>query len=140
MSTGSEESAPLVVIVDDEVDIAVYLRLALEEHGYRVAAFSDAGSAAAALETSQPAAICLDLLMPEKSGLSLYKKIVEDPHLKTCPVLIISGLAVGGDLPLLLAKAGDLPTPAAFIDKPIDMGEFLSTLDSLLARTTGMKP
>ena len=139
MNTGDERLVPLVVIVDDEVDIATYLRLALEEHGFRVATFSDAESAGAALEISEPAAICLDLLMPKHSGLSLYKAIVESPRLCRCPVIIISGLAVRGDLPDLLQRAGGLPMPEAFIDKPIDIDDFIATLDSLLAASAGVE-
>jgi DNA-binding response OmpR family regulator len=139
MKTAEDSLAPLVVIVDDETDIVTYLRLALEQHGFRVATFSDAESAEAALEISEPEAICLDLLMPRQSGLSLYKKIVESPRLHRCPVIIISGLAVRDDLPEMLERAGSLPLPAAFIDKPINIDDFVSTLDSLLAANTGVE-
>lgn len=135
-----ESSVPLVVIVDDEVDITTYLRFALEEHGFRVAAYSDAESAEAALEVVEPSAICLDLLMPKHSGLSLYKAIVESPRLCRCPVVIMSGLAVRDDLAGLLLRAGGLPWPAAFIDKPIDIDAFISTLESLLSARTGVEP
>jgi len=137
MSTVEESLAPLVVIVDDEVDIVTYLRFALEEHGFRVAAFFDAETAKRALEDSEPAAVCLDLLMPKQTGLSLYKAIVESPRLRRCPVIIISGLAVRSDLPGLLKRAGGLPFPAAFIDKPINIDDFISTLDSILVANSG---
>lgn len=140
MSTGNERLAPLVVIVDDEVDIAAYLRLALEGHGFRVATFSDAESAGAALERMEPAAVCLDLLMPKHSGLSLYRAIVHHPRLRRCPVIIISGLAMRDDLPALLQRAGGLPMPKAFIDKPIDIEDLISTIDSLLAANSGVEP
>jgi DNA-binding response OmpR family regulator len=138
MKTGEEGLAPLVVIVDDEVDITTYLRFALEEHGFRVATFSDAESAKVALEMAEPDAICLDLLMPKHSGLSLYKAIVESPRLCTCPVVIMSGLAVRADLPGLLERAGKLPWPAAFIDKPIDIKDFVSILESFLCTRSGV--
>lgn len=140
MKAIEKSSVPLVVIVDDEVDITTYLRFALEEHGFRVAAFSDAESAEAALEVTEPDAICLDLLMPKHSGLSLYKAINESPRLSSCPVVIMSGLAVRGDLQALLESAGGLPWPAAFIDKPIDIDAFISTLESILSATTGVEP
>ena len=139
MNPADEDLAPLVVIVDDEVDIATYIRFALEEHGFRVAAFSDAKSAEAALEISEPAAICLDLLMPKHSGLSLYKAIIESQRLHDCPVIIISGLSVRGDLPDLLQRAGGLPMPEAFIDKPIDIDDLIATLDSLLTANAGVE-
>jgi len=140
MNKAETGSGPLVVIVDDEVDITTYLRFALEEHGFRVAAFSDAESAKAAIEVAEPDAICLDLLMPKHSGLSLYKAIVESPRLFSCPVVIMSGLAVRGDLSDLLERAGGLPWPAEFIDKPIDIDDFVSTLKSLLSARSEVEP
>ena len=140
MITGDDRVAPLVVIVDDEVDIATYLRLALEEHGFRVATFSDAESAESALEDMEPDAVCLDLLMPKHSGLSLYRAIVDHPRLRNRPVIIISGLAMRDDLPALLRRSGDLPMPKAFIDKPIDIEDFVSTINSLLAASSGVDP
>ena len=129
--------APLVLIVDDEVDITVFLRHALEEHGFAVDTYSDAGAAAAALAESNPDAICLDLLMPRQTGLSLYAGIVNDPHLSGCPVIIISGLAVRDDLDSMLRRAGGLPPPAAFLDKPIDIEHFIDTLEALLSTAAG---
>jgi len=81
MSEHLQTSAPMVLIVDDEVDITVYLRHALEEHGFRVVTYSDAEEAAAALRESEPDVVCLDLLMPRQTGLSLYAEIVKNPRL-----------------------------------------------------------
>jgi len=138
MSEDLQTSAPLVLIVDDEVDITVYLRHALEEHGFRVVTFSDAEEAAAALRESEPDVVCLDLLMPRQTGLSLYAEIVENPRLKDCPVVIISGLAVRNDLDSMLQRAGDLPPPAAFLEKPIDIDELVGTLEDLLRTESGV--
>ena len=138
MSHRDADRAPLVVIVDDAVDIVTYLRFALEEHGFRVMTFSDAESARSALERCEPDLVCLDLLMPRHTGLSLYAEIVRHPRLSRCPVVIMSGLAVRNDLPNLLRRAGDLPRPARFIDKPIDIDELLETLRALLVRNAGV--
>jgi DNA-binding response OmpR family regulator len=130
--------APLVVIVDDEVDITIFLRAALEEHGYRVATFSDAESARSELEELEPDLICLDLLMPRHTGLSLYAEIANNPRLGRCPVVIISGLTVRNDLPKMLERAGELPMPAGFIEKPIDIDELLQSLGALLGEDAGV--
>jgi CheY-like chemotaxis protein len=137
MSTADDRRAPLVVIVDDEVDIVAYLQFALENHGFRVVAYSEVEAAGAALDASVPDAICLDLLMPKHSGLTLYKKIVESPRLSRCPVMIISGLALRNDLPSLLESAGGLPPPAAIVEKPINIEHVISTLESLLGVRNG---
>jgi CheY-like chemotaxis protein len=140
MNQLANDRSPLVVIVDDEVDITTFLRLALEEHGYRVLTFEDAESAQASLQECEPDLVCLDLLMPRSTGLSLYAHIAGHPRLSRCPVVIISGLAVRNDLPRMLQRAGNLPLPAGFIDKPIDIDELVRTLDLVLAATAGIGP
>jgi DNA-binding response OmpR family regulator len=140
MITDAGGRGSLVVIVDDEVDITTYLRLALEEHGFRVMSFSDADAAMAELRETVPDLICLDLLMPRHTGLSLYAEIVRHPRLGRCPVLIISGLALRNELPEMLRRAGDLPLPAGFIDKPIDIDEFLEQVVAAVGRPVGAAP
>jgi len=137
MTGRNENRRALVVIVDDEADITTFLRLALEEHGVRAMTFSDAAAAMDALLQCDPDLICLDLLMPRHTGLSLYAELVHDSRLRRCPVLIMSGLAVRKDLPEMLERAGGLPPPAGLIDKPIDIDGFLQHVDSLLARNGG---
>ena len=82
-----------VAIVDDEEDITTYLRIALEDAGYRVVITNDASKAMAVLEDARPDLICLDLLMPERTGVSLYARLREHPGMKRVPILFLSGLA-----------------------------------------------
>jgi CheY-like chemotaxis protein len=131
---------PLVAIVDDEEDIITYLTLALEDHGYRVVATTSPTEAMDLLKQSLPDAICLDLLMPEQTGFSLYKEIMRHPDLRRSRIVILSGLAVRQELPALLERLGGIPPPAAFIDKPVQIDELLDELDGLLARPTGGSP
>jgi DNA-binding response OmpR family regulator len=137
MNRADASRRPLVVVVDDEVDITTYLRLALEENGFHVMTFSDADAAINGLQQTEPDLICLDLLMPRHTGLSLYAEIVRDPRLRSCPVLIMSGLAVRNDLPDMLQRAGDLPPPAGLIDKPLDIDELLKCINTVLGDNVG---
>jgi two-component system phosphate regulon response regulator PhoB len=140
MSRSHASRRPLVVIVDDEVDITTFLRLALEENGFRVMTFTDADVVMTSLRQTEPDLICLDLLMPRHTGLSLYAEIVRDPRLSTCPVLIMSGLAVRTDFPDMLQRAGGLRPPAGLIDKPIDIDAFLKKVNAVLGRIVGEAP
>ena len=128
--------APLVAIVDDEQDIVTYLRLALEDHGYRVITITDSSSAIRRLVDAGPDIICLDLLMPKHTGVALYGEIVQSPDLRNCWVLIMSGLAQKDELPKLLEKAGGLPQPAQFLEKPIRITQLLDALSELEGAAT----
>jgi CheY-like chemotaxis protein len=136
MTPDSETGAPIVAIVDDEQDIITYLRLALEDSGYRVISTTDPATAMELLVIQQPDLICLDLLMPEQTGVSLYADLVKHPQLGRVPVVILSGLTNREGLPRLLKDAGDLPEPSSFIEKPVDIEQFIVTVRNLLNGAT----
>lgn len=136
MSTDDEhDEARVVALIDDEEDVLTYLRVALEDHGYRVVATSDPSEALGLLESSEPNLVCLDLLMPQRTGMSLYSALRRHPRLKDVPVVILSGLAVRDELPRLLEQAGGLPAPDRFIEKPAEIEQFLAVVDELAAKS-----
>lgn len=125
-------NAPLVAVIDDEEDVITYLRLALEDHGYRVVATTEPSEALELLERSEPQLVCLDLLMPGRTGISLYSELSRHPRLKQVPVVILSGLAVRDELPRILEQSGGLPEPARFIEKPAEIEHFLAVVDEII--------
>lgn len=135
-----KNNAPLVAVIDDEEDVLTYVRVALEDHGYRVVATTEPTEALELLQRSGPDLICLDLLMPERSGISLYSALTRHPELKHVPVVILSGLAVGDELPRILEQSGGLPRPARFIEKPADIEQFLTIVDEIIDRSEARKP
>jgi len=130
---GPGQDAPVVAIIDDEEDIATYLRVALEDEGFRVVSTSDAGEAMDLLVGSRPDLICLDLLMPEQTGVSLYADLMDNRGLRDIPVIFLSGLTNRQGLPEMLDEAGGLPAPAAFLEKPVDVDELIDTVKRILA-------
>jgi DNA-binding response OmpR family regulator len=137
MTNAKDGAVPSVAIVDDEEDITTYLRIALEDAGYRVVTINAAAGAVALLENEKPDLICLDLLMPEQTGASIYAELKGHPRLGSVPILILSGLADREELPSLLHEAGSLPEPADFIEKPVDIRAFLGVVERVLGRQTG---
>ena len=94
-STGSEVPSPLqVVVVDDERDVRLMLRVALPEHDIDVV--GEAGDGFEALEvcqSTQPHAIVLDLLMPGLNGFQAIPQLRE-----RCPKSgIVAYTAVAGE-------------------------------------------
>jgi CheY-like chemotaxis protein len=134
MNPVQQDPAPLVAIVDDEEDITTYLRLALEDRGYRVVAINEVSGAVDLLSSSRPDLVCLDLLMPGKTGISLYSELARHPVLRDIPIVILSGLAVREELPGILEQAGGLPQPARFVEKPVEIDEFLALVEEILGQ------
>jgi CheY-like chemotaxis protein len=140
MMPNPEYEPPVVAIVDDEEDITTYLRIALEDEGYSVVTTTDAGGAMELLCGTRPSLICLDLLMPGQTGLSLYANLVKHPVLRGVPVVMLSGLTNRDGLPAILLQAGNLPQPASFIEKPVDIEQFINVVKRLLESTGRSTP
>lgn len=140
MTATPQRGTPLVAIVDDEVDIVTFLRLALEDAGFTVVGTTDPRAAMAMLEEAVPDLICLDLLMPGQMGVSLYAEIAGHRVLGDLPIVILSGLAGRDELPALLHRSGCLPASVRFLEKPVDLEEFLSTVATLLGQSVGDSP
>ena len=90
---------PRVAVVDDEPDVLTFVRLALDDRGFDVMTLDRVAGALSALRAFAPDAICLDLLMPEQTGLSLLVEIRKDPDLAQIPVLILSALNAREEAP-----------------------------------------
>ena len=124
------EARKAVWIVDDEPDVLTYLLVALEDHGFRVRAFSGAEGFLEEARQAPPDLVCLDIMMPNRSGLSLYVDIRKEEALRGVPILIVSGYSRPGEVlrdefRRLIGDAG-VTEPEGFLEKPIILDDFLA--------------
>jgi CheY-like chemotaxis protein len=128
------EGKPAILVVDDEPDLVEYLCVALQDNGFDPIGVSQPEKAVDAALRSPPRAIILDIMMPGRTGYSIYRSLCAAPSLRDVPVFFLSGFPRGG------AGAGsppppeDLPPPAGFFDKPVDVPALVAALASLPAR------
>jgi CheY-like chemotaxis protein len=80
-----------VLVVEDDRELAGVLADALSEYGYRVECAHDGAVAMARLESERPAAIILDLLMPEMDGLEFLGSRRDNRALSNIPVIVLTG-------------------------------------------------
>ena len=74
-----------VLIVDDEPDLTLSLKLTLEENGFRVDSFTDPLSALENFKANLYDLIILDIQMPGINGFELYRQIRKiDDKVKVC--------------------------------------------------------
>ena len=66
-----------ILVVDDEHDVSLTMKLVLEENGFKVDSFTDASEALENFTTDVYDLVILDVKMPAMSGFSLHKKIRE---------------------------------------------------------------
>ncbi|MFN2571482.1 MAG: response regulator [Gemmatimonadales bacterium] len=76
MMTAPPRPPATVLIVDDEAGLRRVLERFLERHGYRVLSVGSAEAAYETLGSEEPAALLLDIHLPQMSGLALYLAII----------------------------------------------------------------
>ncbi len=127
-----------ILIIDDEPDIVVYLKLLLENNGYSVVTASDGQEGFELARTEKPDLVCLDIMMPRKTGVALYQEIKTDPKLKKLPCVIISAYesaySFKGQAFRRLVQDKTIPEPLKFFEKPIDVDAFLEFINGYLKK------
>jgi len=124
-----------VMIIDDELDIRMYLEAALEDNGYQTCGVGESQSILDAVIDQEPDLIVLDIMMPRRSGVSVYKEFRTSEAFKNIPVVIISGMLVAkNSIEEEFKKLiGDetIPMPNGFIEKPIKLPALLGLVEKL---------
>ncbi len=122
-----------ILIVDDEPDIVMYLKLLLENNGYQVVSACDGREGLELARTEQPDLVCLDIMMPKKTGVALYQEIKTDPELKKLPCIIISAYesaySFKGQAFRRMVRDRSIPEPLRFFEKPVDVPAFLGFIN-----------
>jgi CheY-like chemotaxis protein len=130
-----------VLIVDDEQSIVIYLTTVLEDGGYATCSAGDGEEGLSVARRERPDLICMDIMMPKRSGVSLYQEVKRDPDLRSVPVVFISAYNRIRDLrnPVTFRKMipdTDIPHPELCMEKPIDVTEFLEAISKLTGDAT----
>jgi CheY-like chemotaxis protein len=124
------DNAKNILVVDDDPDARDFLTTVLEDAGFGTTTAKDGSEAIAAIEKTAPDLVALDITMPEKSGVAVYRKLKEDEQLKSIPVIIITG--VSDDFKKFISTRRQVPPPEGYISKPVDHEQLLSMVRNLL--------
>jgi len=112
---------PLILLAEDDQDIASALIRGLQSDGYACVHAVDAGTAEAALERSEPHAAIVDVMLGPDDGVALTARMRAAGF--QGPILMLSALSAVKDRTAgLVAGADD------YIAKPFEYGELLARL------------
>jgi len=118
--------APSILVIDDEIQIRRLLRISLEGAGYRVYEAETGQAGLSEARYHQPAAIILDLGLPDIPGLDVLNRLRQ---WSTIPVLILSVRKQEEEkITALDAGASD------YLTKPFSGGELLARLRAIQRR------
>ena len=82
-----------VLVVDDDDNTRRFLTVALEENGYEAITAADGDEGYKKVQEMKPDLILLDVMMPKKTGFSLFKQIRRKEEFKDIPVIMLTGVA-----------------------------------------------
>jgi DNA-binding response OmpR family regulator len=125
------ETAPLIVVVEDEEHLAQGLLFNLQAEGYRTHHESDGDAALGYLLSGKekPSAIILDCMLPGADGFTIVRAFREAQHFT--PVLMLTARASPADVFEGIEAGAD-----DYLAKPFDLNILLVRIKSLLRRTS----
>ncbi len=130
MPDESSRDRGLVVVVEDESVIADVIRRYLTAAGFGVRLCRTGQDGLTAVRTDRPAAIVLDIGLPDMDGLDLCRRLRETGD--WTPVLFVTARDEDVDRILGLELGGD-----DYLVKPFNPRELVARLRAVLRRTTG---
>lgn len=110
--------APVVLVVEDDKAVRALLETILVAEGYAVISAGDGLEGLLKLRMHRPAALVLDMMMPDVGGLRVLDELErEHPDL---PVIVVTGKPQAGD------EARDRLGRSNVFDKPFDVEELVA--------------
>ena len=114
-------------MIDDNADAALTLAMLLKLKGYQVHTQSSGRAGLEAAEQVQPAAILLDIGMPDLDGYETCRLLRQQPWGKAVPVIALTGYGQAEDIQRTQAAGFN-----AHLVKPVDLGALTELLTQLL--------
>lgn len=119
--------AKRVLIVDDERNIVAALDYLLQRSGYEVRVASNGDEALREVETFRPDLVLLDVMMPQKSGYDVCRRIRARPEWAGVKILMLSAKGHEAEVSKGLSLGADL-----YVTKPFSNAELVSSIRRLL--------
>jgi twitching motility two-component system response regulator PilH len=121
-----------VLVIDDEPDQTTYLSTLLQDQGWEVRTANSADEGLALAREEAPDVVLLDVMMPERGGLSTLIALRKDERTKAVPVVLVTGIQaeITHDFSAFLDRFKK-HHPDAYLEKPVDPERLLKTLDEV---------
>jgi CheY-like chemotaxis protein len=118
----------LLYVEDNPANLRLVERILGERPAVRVITAMDGRLALELARQHRPDLILADLHLSDMSGEDVLRQVREDPALRDTPVIILSADATPAQSRRLLALGA-----RAYLTKPLDVTDFLTTIDAALA-------
>ncbi len=127
-----------ILLVEDTPNVRDFLEVTLKFKGYRVISAPNGEEALERIAEERPALVITDILMPKLDGFALVQRLRTGADTYDIPIIIISATYITPEDREFAYQLGI----ARFIEKPIDVENFLLTVAEVLTedRTVANQP
>jgi CheY-like chemotaxis protein len=127
-----------ILVVDDEMDIRIFISTLLETNGYKPIVAKDGEEGLKMVQDNKPDCVILDVMMPKESGLKLYREIKSNEATRHIPVIMCSAVSkktfFHSHKELDRYHGASIPPPEAYIEKPPEAEELISCLQQVVVQ------
>jgi len=126
----------MVLIVEDELDMRIFLSTLLETSGYMPVLTKNGSEGLCKARDIDPDLIILDVMMPGEGGVQMYRQLKTDSALKHIPVVLLSAVARKTFVHYLKMLSthlnASIPEPEAYLEKPPEAEEIIKLTERLI--------
>lgn len=119
-----------ILIIDDDEQVASYVRLSFSLAGYEVDWIRDGRVALQKVRERIPDAIILDLKLPGINGFRICEQLRLEPHTRAIPIIVVSGSWKDSQDRIRSIEVG----ADDFLTKPFDAQELIARIKRMLQR------
>ena len=123
-----EKTTPTVVVIDDSTSVRAFIQRCADGLDVEIRAYASVSAAMAYLSDARPALVFLDIIMPDKDGLTFLQEMRRMAGYEETPVVMISSKDYAQDR----MTAKDLGA-VEFVAKPMST----KTVRDLIIKYTG---
>jgi two-component system OmpR family response regulator len=120
---------PVVLIVEDEAEIATMVSDVLREAGHMPHTVLLGTEALSMAQQLRPDVVLLDLMLPDRDGYAVAGDLQGDAQLCDVPIVLMTAFHRAAD------RAADIGTPYS-LGKPFNLGDLFSVLERALASSS----
>ena len=122
-SSKSQEGTPVILVIDDDEAVRDLVDRTLSREGFQVLTASDGAAGLRMAIEHSPAAITLDIIMPELDGWAVLAQLNTNPKTAEIPVLLLTMLDD--------REKGFTLGAAEFVTKPVERDQLVALMKRL---------
>ena len=124
-----------ILIIDDEPDTRIFMSNLLSAHGYQSIWAKSRVEGLKKAKTEAPLAIIIDMMMPGKGGIQLYRDLIREKKLNKVPVIMLTTIDKNTFFKIQgvgQARWGArVPAPDIYLQKPHETEELLTIIKKI---------